>query len=195
MKVLNTSFAVNQVRKRMTVIVGLSLLSVTLWASHAEAEPPAYIAVEIRNDGVFIEGRHVSQHTPLSGYEAILGKSDRVTRLENTIYTYDQLGMILYQRPGEKAVSSISLDLVRSDYKFSPKSSFKGVLIVTDHVLRTDFPQSALLKLHGVEVDPSDTELSLSLTKATCGKNTLIFEYLSSRKELGGVGISWIAKD
>jgi hypothetical protein len=106
-------------------------LFIVLCASHAAGEPPSYVAVEVLKGSVFIEGKHVTRQTTLSEYQTILGKPDRVTRLfkdrvtplQNTIYTYDELGILLYQRPGAETVLSISLDLVKSNHEFSPKKT------------------------------------------------------------------------
>lgn len=170
-------------------------LSIVLCASHAAGGSPAYIAVEIRQGTVFIEGNRVTRETTLSEYQAILGKPDRVTRLQNSIHTYDDLGILLYQRPGEETVLSISLDLVKSNYKFSPKKSSQGIFIVDSQVLRPDFPQSALRDLRAVQIDPTDKTLTRPVTKVLHEKIILILEYLSSRKQLEGVGISWQTKD
>src|SRR5437764_12961962 len=70
--------------------------------------PSTYIAVEVRQGSVFIQGNRVTRQTTLSEYQTILGKPDRVTNLykdratplQNTINTYDDLGIHLYQRQG-----------------------------------------------------------------------------------------------
>jgi len=90
---------------------------------------------------------------------------------------------------------SISLDLVKSNYKFSPKKSSQGIFIVDSQVLRPDFPQSALRDLRAVQIDPTDKTLTRPVTKVLHEKIILILEYLSSRKQLEGVGISWQTKD
>ena len=178
-------------------------LLIVLCASHAAGESANYVAVEVRKGSVFIEGKHVTRQTTLSEYQTILGKADRVTKLfkdrvtplQNTIYTYDELGILLYQRPGEETVLSISLDLVKSNYEFSAKKPFQGIFIIDSQVLRQDFPQSALRDVHAVQIDPTDKTLTRPVTKVIHEKIVLILKYLSSRKQLEGVGISWETKD
>jgi len=178
-------------------------LFIVLCATHAAGEPPNYVAIEVRKGAVFIEGKQVTRQTTLSEYQTILGKpgrvtklfKDRVTPLQNTIYTYDDIGILLYQRPGEETVLSISLDLVKSNHEFSPKKPFQGIFVVDSQVLRPDFPQSALLELRAVQIDPTDKTLTRPVTRALHEKVILILQYLSSRKQLEGVGISWETKE
>lgn len=154
--------------------------------------PLAYITVEVREGGIFIEGKPVTRNATLSDYEAILGKPDRTTHLKNTIYAYDELGILLYKKPEEASIISISIDFIKSDHAFSPKKLFKGILVVADRVLRTSFPQSDLPTFSEVKIDANDRTLAFPVTKVTYGKNSLILEYLTSRRTLEGVGISWL---
>ncbi len=135
--------------------------------------PSTYIAVEVRQGSVFIEGNRVPRQTTLLEYQAILGKPDRVTSLykdrvtplQNTIHAYDDLGILLYQHPGEETVLSISLDLVKSNHEFSPKKRFQGIFVVDSQVLGPDFPQSALGDLRAVQIDPTDKTLTRPVTR------------------------------
>ena len=170
----------------------LCLLLLALCTQGVLSAPLAYITVEVREDGIFIEGKPVARNSTLSDYDAILGKPDRTTLLENKIYTYDELGILLYKKPEEASILSISLGLIKADYAFSPKKTFKGILVVADRALRINFPQSALPRFSEVKIDANHRTLEFPVTKIIYGKNSLILEYLVSRRTLGGVGISWL---
>jgi hypothetical protein len=150
--------------------------------------------VEVRQGAVLIGGNRVSTATTLTEYHRILGKPDRTTRLKNNIYTYDKLGILLYQRPGEETISAISLDFVKWNYDFSPKNSFQGAFVVDGRVLRSDFPQSALPSLRGVQIGPTDKTLKIPVRIVFKDTIILTFDYLSSHEQLDGVGIAWQAK-
>lgn len=178
-------------RQGSPLAVRLLIIVLVLCAQVALSSPVDYITIEVRAGGVYIQGKPVTKNTTLSDYEAILGKPDRTTRLKNTIYTYDKLGLLLYQKPGQNSILSISLDLIKSNHKFSPNRSFQGIFIVADRVLRTSFPQASLLTFNDVEIDQDDRPLTYPVTGITYGKNSIILEYLTSRQTLEGVGISW----
>lgn len=150
-----------------------------------------YVAVEIRSGKVYINGTHVTRETTIVEYKAILGPPDRTTTLSNTIYTYDSLGILLYQRHGEQSVLSISLELVPHKYKFSSKKPFQGVFVAENMALRSNFEQAALRSCAALTVSQDDTSLAMPVTKVRAGGIILIFEFLTSRRQLDGVGISW----
>jgi hypothetical protein len=78
---------------------------------------------------------------------------------------------------------------------FLQKKPFQGIFIVDSQVLRQDFPQSALRDVHAVQIDPTDKTLMRPVTRVIHEKIVLILNYLSSRKQLDRVGISWETKD
>jgi hypothetical protein len=170
----------------------LCLLMLGLGTHEMRSAPPAPITVEVREEGLFIEGKAMTRDATLADYEALLGKPDRTTRLRNTIYTYDERGIRLYQKPDGGPITSVALDLIPANYAFSPKGTFKGILMVAGRTLGTQFPQTALLELSGVKMSARERTLALPATQISYGKNTLIMEYLKSRETLEGVGISWL---
>ena len=170
----------------------LCLLLLALSTCGLLSAPTAPITVEVREEGLFMAGKSMTENATLADYEAILGKPDRTAYLINTIYTYDQLGIRLYQNPKEAPIQSVSFDLITANYAFSPKEAFKGVLIVAGRTLGTSFPQSALPAFSEVKIDARDRTLPFPVTKISYGKNSLILEYLRSRQTLEGVSISWL---
>jgi hypothetical protein len=181
--------------KRFKVKANIFLYSIitclVVFMQHVYSAPINYIAVEVREKGIYIQGEQFSKTSTLSDYENKLGKPDRTSRLSNTIYTYDELGILLYQKPNQDSIISVSVDLIKTNYPFSPKKAFNGIIIVADRAMRTTFQQSNLLTFKDVEIDPDDRALANPFTKVSYGKNTIILEYLVSRKELGSMGISW----
>ena len=60
----------------------------------------------------------------------ILGQPTRRAKLANMLHTWDELGLIAYERPGTGKVQTISVALDKQPYKFWPKSLFGGTLII-----------------------------------------------------------------
>jgi len=60
-------------------------------------------------------------------FEKALGKSDRIYKGSNDIHTYDEKGIILYQKPGTPTVSDFNIYFnLKENYKFTPQSIFSG---------------------------------------------------------------------
>ncbi len=173
---------------RLILLLSLLLSSPSIDAGEVVRK---YVAVEVRQGAVFVEGTRVTEESTLADYEALLGKADRVTNLKNTIHTYDALGIQLYQAPDAKTIHSISLDFAGRQFKFSPKETFRGVLIVDDQVLRGDFPRAGIQKIASLKYDPSKNPPGFGVARSTQEKIVLILEYLKSPQNLEGVGISW----
>jgi hypothetical protein len=173
------------------------------WASArpAAAESPQSnlagkrVAVDIRQGAALINGKRITRETRLSEYEAFLGKPDRVKQGKNTIHTYDDLGILLYQRPGESTVSDITLVLMKAGYDFSPRKTFQGTLKVAGQVLHSELPRPAIRNLKGVRIDPATAAPNLPFIELTQGNIILSLTYMSSTNRLGDVGITWKSKD
>jgi hypothetical protein len=185
---LRFAFGMNSIlRLLMGTFAGL-----LIWACAGHgAAASATNTVEIRQGLVFIDGNRINRTTKLSEYQAILGKPDRTTALKNTIHTYDNLGIRLYQRPGEDTVLSISLDFAQSRYEFSPKIPFKGAFKLSGQIVGADFPKSRLPAIPAVQIDPAFKALELPVIMASQNAVILTFEYLSSSNQLNGIGIAW----
>jgi hypothetical protein len=151
------------------------------------------IPIDIHGGTVFLKGHPITRETRVSDYEGLLGKPDRVTHLKTTIYTYDDLGILLYQRPGENTVLSITLALATSDFEFYPKRAFHGALKIAGQALGPDTPQTALRNLREarVKIDSATERMKLPFSMLTHGDVVLSFTYISSPKQLDSLGISW----
>jgi len=151
------------------------------------------IPIDIHGGTVFLKAHPITRETRVSDYEELLGKPDRVTHLKTTIYTYDDLGILLYQRPGENTVLSITLALATSDFEFYPKRAFDGALKIAGQALGPNTPQTALRNLREarVKIDSATEKMQLPFSMLTHGDVVLSFTYISSPRQLDSLGISW----
>jgi len=157
------------------------------------AQTPNYIAIEIRPMGIYIEGQLIIQDTNISKFKSILGKPDRIIKGANIIHTYDKLGIFLYQKPDGNTIQSFSIDFELQQYDFSPKQQFNGLLVINDQVIRKYFTQRELFTSPFINIEQDDKTTMYPLTKTSYGQNFILFQYLSSRKLLDSIHISWIA--
>lgn len=154
--------------------------------------------VDVQRGMVLICGNRVDRKTRLSEYERILGKPDRTNSLKyNTIYTYDALGILLYQRPGEETVLCISLNYCKPRFKFSPKTPFDGVFMVNGQAVGSDFSKSRVAGIRGVQIEknnPAFKAMELPVIGASLDGISLTFDYVSSSERLEVVAIGWQLK-
>lgn len=62
----------------------------------------------------------------IEGLRKALGTAERVSKgKHNTIYIWDKLGILAYSKNG-KLIETLSLELKKEDFNFSPKQIFKG---------------------------------------------------------------------
>lgn len=70
----------------------------------------------------------------------------------NNIYTYDDYGILIYQKHNTNTISSLSINFIRQKYDFSPYNSFSGKLIAGKTVdIRSD--EEKLKKIKGLVLD------------------------------------------
>jgi len=133
-----------------------SIFSLFLWASGSlpgRSAEPAPLTLEVKGGAVYLKGQEIKGKSPLAAFEAILGKADRVADLANTIYTYDQLGLLLYQTRDQDIINEVVLVISAEDFAFSPKALFHGKLLIGDQVLTGEFSTKQLSSLTTVKFD------------------------------------------
>src|SRR5262245_2988988 len=90
--------------------------------------------VVIGLDKMMINGKAVDSTSLIADYIAILGQPNRVERLANNIYVYDELGIYIYESysHGNK-IGDVVFDF-RAGHRwpFSPKQNFKGTITLTE---------------------------------------------------------------
>lgn len=110
------------------------------------------ISTSLSKAGLIINRVQVTETTTLQELEAILGKPNRsklpdqgeVTEKRanwgmnpSNIYTFDSLGVVVYQDIGAMPVTSIVFDLQRRDKSFSPLAVYPGVISIAGVSLNT----------------------------------------------------------
>lgn len=91
---------------------------------------PAQVNIQIAENLIQVNGKQLDLPTSRAKVLELLGTPDRSTALANWIYTYDRLGIHLYEAPGSGIVSTISISMDPEEYAFSPKQGYTGQLKV-----------------------------------------------------------------
>ncbi len=149
------------------------------------------IIVEIGANKVTINGHLFTRDSPLSEYQAKLGKANRVSKLANTIHTYDYLGILLYQSPSGGDIGEIDLIFANPRHDFSPKHPFKGLLRVNGKIIGKSFSQKELYATDFLKIDPAAKGIAFAVSPATFGNMRLGFHHWNSRETLDQVSIAW----
>jgi len=106
--------------------------------------------LSISNGTFVVDGEQLLLPT-LEKVFKILGKPNRVYKKINTIYVWDQLGILGYTKPGDNTIFSITIELVNRDFEFSPKNSYLKDVIINSHSIthksnRSDLKKSQLIQ-------------------------------------------------
>ncbi len=75
----------------------------------------------------------------------VFGKPDRITLKHNIIWTYDELGFMIYIEPQTLKILNITINFKKETLDFFPKEKFKGTLIIFGSAV-TEYTTSAGLK-------------------------------------------------
>jgi hypothetical protein len=106
---------------------------IELW--HKRRNP----VVEVGASTVLMNGHQLFPSATLQDFECALGPFSRKWRppnfenrafTPNTLYTWDDSGIVAYEPVGSGTISSFSAWLCKSAYAFSPKTRFTGKLTV-----------------------------------------------------------------
>ena len=88
----------------------------------------------------------------------VLGTPTRVSRLANTILTWDDLGIHVYVEPGSEQIKEIDVDFRKESFDFAPRNVFAGRLVIetTEVTAGSTMEQIATARktLEGFVVDP-----------------------------------------
>jgi hypothetical protein len=96
--------------------------------------------IVINKDHIVINGTRLDSASLLSDYIVVLGEPDRKFEGANNIYTFDDLGIYLYENyhDGNKIIE-VSFDFRKDyDFDFSPKHKFRGTILLPDYDLKLD---------------------------------------------------------
>ena len=145
------------------------------------------LVIEVDENGLSINKNRFNTDSTLDDYIKVLGNPSRVTELMNTIHTYDDVGIRLYQPPDTNKVISVGIDFSNRSYQFWPKHTFEGVLTIGPLSIDSSFPSDSLRSIPGLTLE----DLGFEVYRGTLGSIILIFDYRESRQRLDSLAISF----
>ena len=105
------------------------------------------VEVEIAGGTLVVNGKKLTLMFDQKELIELLGKPDREAKLQNTLLTWDDLGLFAYVKPGTPSVHAVAVALGRDEkIMFWPKKSFTGKLTVDGAELKADTKIAALNK-------------------------------------------------
>jgi hypothetical protein len=124
-------------------------MALLLFTAKARAQP----AIEVGKGGYFINGQKIEAPVATTLLTGILGKDYRIFDGINTIYTYDQLGLRLYERPNSGVTGWVYIDFRSGPYRFWPKQVFAGVVNINGYKISKGFTRDSLRNLADLYFD------------------------------------------
>lgn len=124
-------------------VAGICLASLGLVLSVVNASVGAYLNVLGASGGVTastyefaildgalaLDGKKATLPLTFAAITQMIGRPSRTSHLENTIYTWDHLGMLAYQAPGASTISEVHFCFKPETYAFSPRSAFDALVV------------------------------------------------------------------
>lgn len=159
------------------------------------------LSIAIDKDGVSLNGRRLMNPPSSVVMQAIMGAPSRIQRRSasevermqqeegyspNTIYTYDQYGVCLYQRPGSTEIQSITIPLKAGEFSFSPKAAFSGILTISGVIVSTTTLLPQLKRIPNLAVNDS----VVFTHTARCGETRILFDFTEDKTSLNHVSIT-----
>jgi hypothetical protein len=138
------------VKSTFTLVVLIA--TVVVFSSFSEAEmkkKPKKQKIEIREGTIKINKKKFTNPWTLKMFTNAFGKEDRIDPGINDIYTYDDLGVILYKNPSTEEVSDFNIyvgDDPEEDYSFIPKMFYQGNLYIEGKKITNNTSLEELLK-------------------------------------------------
>jgi len=173
--------------RRLFLIPLVLVLVLGLILSGCAKPAPAPLVVEVDENGLSINKNAFNMDSTLDDYIRVLGFPPRVTELMNTIYTYDDVGIRLYQPPDTNRIISVGIDFSNLSYQFSPRHTFRGVLIVSQLSIEPTLHSDSLNSIPNLIVE----DLEFGVYRGTLGSIILHFDYRESRQRLDSLAISF----
>jgi len=140
------------------------------------------VSISVDEGEIRINGKYITKSSTLSDFKKILGEPDRTVNLKNTIHTYDELGVILYQKLGSNAITGITITYGGHRFKFSSNEYFSGKIFIGGDEVNEDYPKESIFlnkALYVSERSASERSRMHLLTdiKAYSGSAAMIFHY------------------
>lgn len=143
--------------------------------------------IEINSNGLFINSNKITSQTKTTYIQSILGAPDRKFLKVNTIWTYDNMGVMIYINPENDKLESISLDFKKENFDFSPASTFSGELLIHDFNISRNTPIVSFMKIPELTF----VNTPFQVYSATTTYLTLTLQYLDDVTKLETIGISF----
>lgn len=91
--------------------------------------------IELTADAIVVNGTRFEEQPTVDDLREIFGDEDRVEELANDIYVWDSIGVYVYVDTATTEVDDISISYVKTDYQFTPQSSYQNNIKVGDFVI------------------------------------------------------------
>jgi hypothetical protein len=114
----------------------------------AAQAPKEKISVRISGAALSINAREVPLPINTTRLVELLGRPDRITRLQNVILTWDNDGILAYERPDTDRVFQLSIALGMKRFEFWPSRRFSGVLTIDGARIT---PESSLIEVNRIK--------------------------------------------
>lgn len=84
--------------------------------------------IEVKNSSFYLNGKAIKLPIAVADLEKIIGKADRSVVGARKVSTWDELGLIAYQKEGtdEYLEIGVILDTKENSFEFSPTKPFRG---------------------------------------------------------------------
>ena len=106
------------------------------------------IKITISGSSISVKGREIVFPIDTTELFRLLGPPDRTSELSNTIFTWDNIGIIAYERPNTNKVIQLGIAMGTKRYAFWPAKTFSGVLTIDNARISR---QSKLIELNRVK--------------------------------------------
>lgn len=102
-------------------------------STRIESSPSAILEIKFNDAVPYINGTKLTLPAQPNTLIELLGNTSRVvSKSANTIFVWDDLGVLAYKHPKSDIVHSLHISLGPRDYDFWPKRPFRGTLLLDD---------------------------------------------------------------
>ncbi len=160
------------------------------------------LTIEVTKQGVFINSKRIDTGIDFSELKKVIGEPSRTKiqttdeinsvketmgALPNNIYTYDQYGILVYQKPNTKSISSITIDFKKQNHLFSPEKPFSGIMKI--NAKNIDLFTSMLLLKESIGLDVENTNFNVCSSLYNNYNLTFEFEDAKQKNKMVSLGI------
>ncbi|HEY6159909.1 MAG TPA: hypothetical protein VI112_01765 [Bacteroidia bacterium] len=91
-------------------------------------------SIDITDGRVSIDGKTLDDLS-IRSFQEILGEPTKISKLANTIYTYSNCGICIYETPGTGMLNEMQVHFRHEKQDYAPKKNFKGVFTLQGKVI------------------------------------------------------------